>query len=142
VHHSTSDDSPGPLSPGTFFCLLFDASQDSHNRIVQVLDDLPSEGLEDLAVGEDFEDEIPVITRPSRFAAPVLRPGVTPALRALNENTRAPDPPKLAEARPTLKIPVTSLRTPPELVRQRLLIYDRYSPIPAPALAPAPLHIS
>lgn len=86
---------------------------------MQVLNDLSSEE-EDVA--EAFDDE--TLTRPSRLGTPLLRPGVTPALRALNISTE-PEPPKLSETRPTLKIPITSLRTPPELLKQRLLIYDR-----------------
>lgn len=72
---------------------------------------------------------------------PLVRPGITPALRAqmnqqqrgennnnntnntnINGNNRI-NP--LNENSSTLRIPITSLRTPTTVVTQRLLIYDR-----------------
>jgi hypothetical protein len=128
MHHPIADDPPGNSSPLFFWsCTLLTLSQDCHNRIVRVLDEIPrSDVLENEACNDD-DDE--TVARPFRMrpAAPLLRPGLTPAMRALNQDTPAPEPPKLPELSPALKIPVTSLRTPPELARQRLLIYDRYS---------------
>lgn len=66
--------------------------------------------------------------RKTHRETPLLRPGMTPSLRAQMQDqveNRNVEPQKKPEARPSLHIPVTSLRTSYELVRQRLLIYDR-----------------
>jgi hypothetical protein len=71
---------------------------------------------------ETEEDDVPV----RRTTHQVLRAGMTPALRAqINANETTPIEEQAPEEA-LIKIPVTTLRTPTELVRQRVLVYDRY----------------
>lgn len=118
---------------------LLMALQDCHNRIVNALNELPeNENRENNRVLEDDEEDeeerymMQQVVRPAN--QPIVRPGVTPALRAQrnqqgeantpqNNNNNQNNTPKINT--PTMKIPVTSLRTPKAIISQRLLVYDR-----------------
>jgi hypothetical protein len=95
--------------------------QDCHNTILGVLHQLdePSHAREEDGSTIDL----------TRTEVPVLRPGMTPALRAQVE-AQAPLPATpVTEERTApeaaLTVPVTSHRTPRAIVMQRIINYDR-----------------
>mmetsp|Transcript_5312 Transcript_5312/g.5426 ORF Transcript_5312/g.5426 Transcript_5312/m.5426 type:complete len:591 (-) Transcript_5312:37-1809(-) len=119
--------------------------QDCHNRIVNALNEIPENELQNNYMIDNDDDDDENINKnklgPRISNEPLVRPGITPALRAqmnqqqrgennnnntnntnINGNNRI-NP--LNENSSTLRIPITSLRTPTTVVTQRLLIYDR-----------------
>jgi hypothetical protein len=121
VHDSLVDNSPGDfLHDSTSPLRLF---QDYHNRIVQALNATPEDPQEDEAESDDEErSTTDAVVRAGM--TPALRAGMTPALRAQVNLTQTQTVEKLAPDE-VFKIPVTTLRTPTEIVRQRVLVYDR-----------------
>jgi hypothetical protein len=119
---------------------LLTFKQDLHNLIVTSLNDIsaleerktsapedqPAQGEEEQKGGEQGRNHL-------ANAHAYLRPGVAPALQAARgaqgeaDGTAAQEEEEAGQVEAvTVRVPVTSHRTPTSIVSQRLLVYDRY----------------